>query len=431
MKNLFKFLVPVIAFSLILVSCRNDEETTPNIPVTGVTLSPATATLYIDADGPLGLTATVLPENATNRNVTWSSSNPAAATVENGIVTPVAEGYTTITVTTAEGDFSATSVITVSTIDIPVTGVSLDLVSATSVYGDALTLTATVYPSDATYQAVTWASSNPAVATVVDGVVTSVSVGAARITVTTNDGTHTASATISVVQTQRGCNTADPTWGTEGLGTITWGSMDNTDIETGTTTIPGTDERADQIWSAGVFAAACRDREEFEGGSEQGNVFASCRRANTEITGHFFSWCAIVRFADVLCPYPWRVPTTYDFSELDMNLGGTGNRRAGPGAANIIDGLNPVQQIAQWYLGATGTGATPEIGGIWQGARFTGTAVVPNANWSVYWSQSEGPNDQGIHFILNPGGPPMQAGVIDSGMLGAKFQGFVVRCVRN
>jgi len=355
MKNLFKFLSPVIAFSLVLVSCRNDNENdngnvvTPEIPVASVALSHTSATLVANAEeGALTLTATISPADATDQTLVWTSSNPAVATVENGVVTLTPE---------AEGG------------------------------------------------------------------------GVANITVTV--GGQTASTGIAVVQTQRGCNTADPTWGTEGLGTITWGSMDNTDIETGTTTIPGTDERADQIWSAGVFAAACRDREEFEGGSEQGNVFASCRRANTEITGHFFSWCAIVRFADVLCPYPWRVPTTYDFSELDMNLGGTGNRRAGPGAANIIDGLNPVQQIAQWYLGATGTGATPEIGGIWQGARFTGTAVVPNANWSVYWSQSEGPNDQGIHFILNPGGPPMQAGVIDSGMLGAKFQGFVVRCVRN
>ena len=60
------------------------------------------------------LTATVLPGNAQNKNVTWTSSNPAAATVNNGVVTAVAVGSTVITVTTEEGGFTATCQVTVS-----------------------------------------------------------------------------------------------------------------------------------------------------------------------------------------------------------------------------------------------------------------------------------------------------------------------------
>jgi len=84
------------------------------VPVTGVTLNKATLTL-----GPTGsekLTATVNPANASNKAVTWMSSNPAVATVDaSGNVTAVAPGTATITVKTAEGDFTATCAITVET----------------------------------------------------------------------------------------------------------------------------------------------------------------------------------------------------------------------------------------------------------------------------------------------------------------------------
>jgi hypothetical protein len=70
--------------------------------VTGVTLDRVTMTLT--AGGATGtLVATVVPANATNKSVTWSSSAPAVATVSvNGVVTPVTAGTTTITVTTVD-----------------------------------------------------------------------------------------------------------------------------------------------------------------------------------------------------------------------------------------------------------------------------------------------------------------------------------------
>ncbi|WP_281986132.1 Ig-like domain-containing protein [Aquimarina aggregata] len=91
---------------------------TTTIAVTGVNVSPATVT--IDVAQTSTLTATVAPVNATNKNVTWSSSNTSIATVSAaGIVTGVAAGTATITATTADGGFTATSSVTVNTVSTP------------------------------------------------------------------------------------------------------------------------------------------------------------------------------------------------------------------------------------------------------------------------------------------------------------------------
>ena len=82
-------------------------------PVTGVSVSPTTASINIDSTKQL--TATVYPYNALNKNVSWSSSDTSVATVDSkGLVTCVAEGIATITVTTEDGSYTATSIITVS-----------------------------------------------------------------------------------------------------------------------------------------------------------------------------------------------------------------------------------------------------------------------------------------------------------------------------
>ena len=84
----------------------------------------------------------------------------------------------------------------VATVD--VTGVALDKTEVTLEIGGTETLTATVAPEDATNKLVSWSSSNEAVATVVDGVVTAVAEGTATITVTTDDGAKTATCAVTV-----------------------------------------------------------------------------------------------------------------------------------------------------------------------------------------------------------------------------------------
>ena len=163
------------------------------IPVTGVTVSPTTGSIAVSET--LTLTATVAPEDATNKAVTWSSSDDSIATVVDGVVTGVAAGNATITVTTVDGSFTATCEITVTT---PVTGVTVSPTSDSIAVSETLTLTATVAPEDATNKAVTWSSSDDLIATVEDGVVTGVAAGDATITVTTVDGGFTATCEITV-----------------------------------------------------------------------------------------------------------------------------------------------------------------------------------------------------------------------------------------
>lgn len=146
------------------------------------------------------LTATVLPETATNRNVTWSSNAPGVATVDSsGKVTAVAPGTATITVTTEDGNKTATCAVTVAAATVPVTGVTLNKTSTSLYVGDTETLTATVAPDSASNKSVTWSSDNEGVATVNNGVVTAVSAGTAVITATAADGSGAnASCTVTV-----------------------------------------------------------------------------------------------------------------------------------------------------------------------------------------------------------------------------------------
>jgi hypothetical protein len=94
------------------------EESPVTVPVTGVSLNPNTLSLNIG--GTTALVATVQPANATNQAVTWSSSNTSVATVNtHGVVTALAAGNVTITVTTVDGSRTATCAITVNAGDSP------------------------------------------------------------------------------------------------------------------------------------------------------------------------------------------------------------------------------------------------------------------------------------------------------------------------
>ena len=85
----------------------------PITNVTGVTLAPTSATLTLGETETVTLSATVLPDGATDKSVTWTSSDEAVATVADGVVTAVAAGTATITVTTTDGAKTATCTVTV------------------------------------------------------------------------------------------------------------------------------------------------------------------------------------------------------------------------------------------------------------------------------------------------------------------------------
>ena len=166
--------------------------------VTGVSLDKTSLNLNPGKEGTL--TATITPSNATNQNVTWESSDTKVATVDNGLVTAVAEGTATITVTTADGGKTATCEVTVTQpAKTPVTSVTLDKTSLTLDVGGSDTLAVTVKPDNATNKAVTWSTSNKNVATVNNGVVTAVGAGTATITAAASDGSgKTATCEVTV-----------------------------------------------------------------------------------------------------------------------------------------------------------------------------------------------------------------------------------------
>lgn len=171
---------------------------TSSIPVQSVSLDKSQLDLTVGQT--YTFTTTVKPSNATDKSVTWSSSNSSVATVSSsGVVTAKATGKATITVKTNDGGITATCSVTVNASTV-VTGVSLNKTSMLMSVGDAETLIATVSPSNAPDKSVYWSSSNTSVATVSpSGVVSARACGNASITVKTYDGGKTATCSVSVI----------------------------------------------------------------------------------------------------------------------------------------------------------------------------------------------------------------------------------------
>ncbi len=161
-------------------------------PAEKVIVTPPTARLMLGQA--LKLEAEVLPETTTYKDVTWASSNPAVASVdEDGNVTLLALGETTISATC--GNAVGTSTVTV--IPIPVTSIYLDKETLILKEGDTGEIIATVLPEDAADKTVTWTSSDPSIATVdANGKVTALDDGEATITATSGNVSATCLVTV-------------------------------------------------------------------------------------------------------------------------------------------------------------------------------------------------------------------------------------------
>ena len=160
-------------------------------PVTTITVEPATKTLKIGET--LTLTATVAPENATVKSVTWSSSDATVASVETatGLVTALKNGNCSIIATSEDG--SNVKGECALTVEIePVTTITVEPATKTLKIGETLTLTATVAPENATVKSVTWSSSDATVASVetATGLVTALKNGNCSIIATSEDGSN-------------------------------------------------------------------------------------------------------------------------------------------------------------------------------------------------------------------------------------------------
>ena len=167
-----------------------------NQAVTGVTIEPSEAELT--AGSSTKLTATVLPENATNKNVVYSVDDESILSVDqDGNITGLSLGTATVTVTTEDGGFTASAEITV--IPVQVTGVSISPKSVSVALGHTIQLTASITPSNAANKNLSWSVSDETIISVDgQGTVTGLSGGTATVTVTTEDGGFSASAEITV-----------------------------------------------------------------------------------------------------------------------------------------------------------------------------------------------------------------------------------------
>ena len=167
-----------------------------NQAVTGVTIEPSEAELNVGSS--TKLTATVLPENASNKNVVYSVDDESILSVnQDGNVTGLSLGTATVTVTTEDGGFSASAEITV--MPVRVTGVGISPEAASVDLGRTIQLTASITPSNATNKNLSWSVSDETIISVDgQGTVTGLSFGTATVTVTAEDGGFSDSAEITV-----------------------------------------------------------------------------------------------------------------------------------------------------------------------------------------------------------------------------------------
>lgn len=153
-----------------------------DVSVTDVILNSTSLTLNIGENQILS--ATIYPSNATNKAITWRSSDSSVASVNNGNVMAMGNGTATITATSSNG-VSATCLVTVKT---EVSSINIDNTSLSLNVGESRMLVATITPSSASDKTIVWSSSNTSVVSVNNGLIKALSNGSAIITATSSNG---------------------------------------------------------------------------------------------------------------------------------------------------------------------------------------------------------------------------------------------------
>ncbi len=202
--KLFRIALFATLLSVGIASCGGSKDdpinnitptpTPSNTTVKVASVAVSSTTVSLTEGDSQTITVTISPSNATDKKYTFSSSDTSIVTIdENGKITAIKAGEATITVTTSDGNKTATCKVTVKEKEIPVESVSLNKTELSLTEEQTETLTATVYPENATNTEVTWTSSDPSIATVdKDGKITALKAGEATITVTTMTGNKSA-----------------------------------------------------------------------------------------------------------------------------------------------------------------------------------------------------------------------------------------------
>ena len=160
-------------------------DSSANILPTGISISKSD--VAVKKGEKLSLTATVTPSNATDKTVKWRSDDTSVATVKNGTITAVGSGSTYIYASTSNG-YSAVCLVKVVSEVVAPSGITLSDTKITLTEGNSEQITATIKPSNASDQTVTWSSEDETIASVRDGVITGLKVGNTYIHATTVNG---------------------------------------------------------------------------------------------------------------------------------------------------------------------------------------------------------------------------------------------------
>ena len=186
-------------------------------PVTGITLNKNTIEMS-ELGEQNQLVATISPEDATNKSVTWNSSNNQICTVSaTGIVTATGAGTTIVTATTVDGGLTANCVVKVLQ---HVDGLTLNKTATSLKVGESEKLQPTITPSNADNKKVIWTSSDSNVATVdTEGNVTAVKAGQVTITATSEDNAEIkATCAVTVIQPVTGISLSESSYKLKAIG---------------------------------------------------------------------------------------------------------------------------------------------------------------------------------------------------------------------
>lgn len=182
-------------------TCKVTVSSNVNIPVTGISLDKTNIKLEIGKA--VTINARIIPLNATNKNVIWSSSNPKIAYVDTkGVVVGISKGTAIITARTEDKGYTAASIVNVvekNSYEVPVTGIKLNKTAMVMKIGEDERLTAIISPLHATNKNVSWKSEDTTIASVDNsGLVKALKQGLTKITATTEDGKYSASCSVYV-----------------------------------------------------------------------------------------------------------------------------------------------------------------------------------------------------------------------------------------
>jgi hypothetical protein len=184
----------------------NLETTEANQAIHPMKLSVSPVEVTMNTRGHQQLATAVIPWNATNQNVAWTSSNPAVATVNaSGYVVAVREGRCKIVATAQDGGIVGTANVVVDAGHVPVQGFSVAPLAAQAYVGESIAIAPIFKPTSASNKKIAWTSSDINIAKVsAGGVLVGIAPGTAKITGTTQDGSFAATVAATVVNFEGG-----------------------------------------------------------------------------------------------------------------------------------------------------------------------------------------------------------------------------------